>query len=253
MAKLYKSILLPFLFLVVFSCSEDDPLPMPVVNFFLDPEVAEVGIPVMFDNVTVNAARYEWDFGGIATSTETSPSVTFSDPGTVTVTLRAFTEDEQMVEITRDIAVLERVLTGYIVNVFPLTNGDDPWDVGVPAGEEFADIIIQLLPEDVSNDDGVVDGIFGDVSQGPFGIAVDPLLNKVVLSDEDWNFVLFDFDGDDPADLQPEDVETMIGAVFNPLQLPTFKNDAGDAGFISILLVDNDGNVLDVDLTFELQ
>jgi len=37
------------------------------------------------------------------------------------------------------------------------------------------------------------------------------------------------------------------------LQSATFKNDAGDAGFITVLLVDGDGNVLDIDFTFELQ
>ena len=45
----------------------------------------------------------------------------------------------------------------------------------------------------------------------------------------------------------------MIGAQFNPLQAATFKNDQGDAGFISVLLVDGSNNVLDVDFTFELQ
>lgn len=253
MAKLYKPLFIPLLFLVVFSCSEDDPLPVPVVNFFLDPAVAEVGIPVMFDNVSINASNYEWEFGDGQIVTETSPTVTFDQAGTVTVTLRAFTEDNQMVEITRDISILERVLTGYIVNVFPTANGDVPWDEDVADGEEFADIIVQFLPDDISNDDGLVDGIFTDVPEGPFGIAVDPLINRVVLTDDNWTFVLFDFDGDDPADLQPEDVVNMIGAGFNPVQAPTFKNDDGDAGFISIFIVDNDGNVLDVDLTFELQ
>lgn len=252
MAKLYKSFSITFLFLVVFSCSEDDPFPLPVVNFFLDPGVVEVGIPVMFDNVSINASRYEWDFGDGIIVEEISPSVTFNSAGTVTVTLRAFTEDEQMVEITRDVSVLERVLTGYIVNVFPITNGDDPWDVGVPAGEEFADIIVQLFPEDVNNTDAFIDGIFGEVSQGPFGFAVDGL-DRIVLTDEDWNFVLIDYDGIDPADIMDGDLQGMIGARFNPVQAATFKNDDGDAGFITILLVDNDGNVLDVDLTFELQ
>ena len=253
MAKLYKSVLYSFLVFSLFSCSDDDPLPTPIVDFFLDPGVVEVGVPVMFDNVTINASRYEWDFGDGQIITETSPTVTFDTPGNVTVTLRAFTEDEQMVEISRDVAILERVLTGYIVNVFPIRNADVDWDDGEPAGEEFADIIVQLLPVDASNTDGLVDGIFTDVEVGPFGTAVDPNFNRVVLSDEDWTLVLFDFDGDDPADLQPEDVEAMIGAQFNPVQALTFKNDDGDAGFITVLLIDNDGNVLDVDLTFELQ
>lgn len=253
MDRLYKYFTISLILSVAWSCSEDNPLPVPVANFFLDPEVVEVGIPVMFDNLTTNASRYEWDFGDGVIITQTSPTVTFTSAGTVTVLMRAFTDDEQMVEITRDITVRERVLTGYIVNVFPTKNGTDPWDPGVPAGEEFADIIVQFLPDDTQNDAFVLDGIFAEVEQGPFGAVVDPGLNRVVLTDDDWSFVLFDFDGEDVNDIQPEDVEAIIGVGFNPVQAPTFKNEAGDSGFISVFLIDSEGNALDVDLTFELQ
>ncbi len=252
MARLYKLLLIPAALLMVFSCSDDEPLPTPSVAFFLDPPIAEVGIPVMFDNETTNASRYEWDFGDGNVITDISPTVTFSEAGPVTVTLRAFTEDEQMEELSQEITIRERVLTGYIVNVFPNSNAGEAWDPGEAGAAQFADIIVQFLPDDVNNPAGVFDGIFGDVGQGPFGLAVDPLSNRVVLTDDDWTFVLFDFDGDDPGNLQPEDVVAMIGAGFNPLEQPTFKNEAGDAGFFSLLLIDGN-DVLDVDFTFELQ
>ena len=51
--------------LLVFACSDDEtPFPTPTVNFMTDPAVPEVGVPIMFENLTINAARYEWDFGG---------------------------------------------------------------------------------------------------------------------------------------------------------------------------------------------
>lgn len=254
MTKFYQAFSTFIIILLLAACSKDDPLPAPVPNFFTDPDIVEVGVPVMFDNLSTNAARYEWIFGDSATtSTEISPTVTFQNAGTVTVTLRAFTEDDQMVESVKDVTVRERVLTGYFVNVFPNFNGTAAWDPGAASAEQFADIFVQLTPVDPNNPDGLADGIFGNVPSGPFGNVVDPATTRIVLTDEDWSFVLFDFDGTDPADINNDNVEFMTGVQFNPVQAGTFKNDNGDAGFISVLLVDNDGNVFDVDFSFELQ
>ena len=252
MTKLYKPLSIFFFLLILSSCSEDDPLPVPLVNFFLDPEVVEVGIPVMFDNLTTNASRYEWDFGDGQIVTDISPTITFTSPGTVTVTLRAYTEDDQVDSLVQNFTVLERILTGYVLNVFPAFNNGEAWDPDEVGVEQFPDLIVQFLPDDPNNDSGFVDGIFVNRAAGPVGNTIDPNFNRVVLGDEDWTFVLFDFDGY-IDDIQPEDLVFMIGAQFNPLQAATFKNDDGDAGFITVLLQDSAGNVLDVDFTFELQ
>ena len=98
-----------------------------------------------------------------------------------------------------------------------------------------------------------------NVDAGPVGNSVEFVTfpneeGPIVLGDEDWQFILLDYDGPfDNIDLSPENLERVSGAQFNPLEAATFKNDDGDAGFITVLLVDNDGNVLDVDFTFELQ
>lgn len=252
MIKLYKPLSIFLFILIASACSEDDPLPVPSVDFFLDPEVVEVNVPVMFDNLTTNASNYEWDFGDGQVVTDISPTVTFSSPGPVTVTLRAFTEDNQVDSLSQSFTVLERVLTGYIVNVFPAFNGAEAWDPNETGVEQFPDLVMQFLPDDQNNDQGFVDGIFVNRGAGPVGNTIDPNFNRVVLSDEDWTFILFDFDGD-IDDIQLEDLEVMIGAQFNPLQSATFKNEAGDAGFVTVVLVDSENNVLDVDLTFELQ
>ncbi|GJM28285.1 MAG: hypothetical protein DHS20C17_09200 [Cyclobacteriaceae bacterium] len=223
-----------------------------MVDFFLDPEVVEVGIPVMFDNLTTNADNYEWDFGGGQVFTDISPTITFSTPGDVTVTLRAFTADNQVDSLSRTFRVHQRVVTGYILNVFPAFNGAEAWDPDEAGTDQLPDIILQMAPDDPNNESGFVDGIFTNVGAGPIGGTVDPGFNEVVLSDEDWTFIIFDFDGD-PENIQSEDLVPMIGAQFNPLEAATVKNDAGDAGFISIFLQDSNGNVLDVDITFELQ
>ena len=252
MTKFYRSLCIFLFLLAAISCSEDDPLPVPIVDFFLDPEMVEVGIPVMFDNLSLKSARYEWDFGDGQVVEDISPSVTFSSPGDVTVTLRAYTEDNQVDSLSRTFRVHERVLTGYILNVFPAFNGPEAWDPNEAGAEQLPDLILQFAPDDPNNESGFVDGIFVNVGAGPIGGTVDPGFNRVVLSDEDFTFILFDFDGD-PDNIQAEDLVPMIGAQFNPLEQATIKNDQGDAGFISVFLQDSNGGVLDVDFTFELQ
>ncbi|MGI9544359.1 MAG: PKD domain-containing protein [Cyclobacteriaceae bacterium] len=254
MTKFYQAFSTLVVILLLAACSKDDPLPAPVPNFFTDPDVVEVGVPVMFDNLSTNAARYEWIFGDSSNiSTEISPTVTFENAGTVTVTLRAFTEDDQMVESSKDVRVMERVLTGYFISFFPTTNGTDPWDPGEAGDEQFPDIFVILAPTaDPASDNSMIQGIFGNLG-GAFGNAVDPSSNRVVLTDEDWDFRLFDFDGD-PDNIDLQESEGVAGVTFNPVQAPTIKNSEGDAGFVNILLVDNTTNeVFEIDFNFELQ
>jgi len=252
MTKFYRSLFIFLFSLAIFSCSDDDPFPAPMVGFAIDSEPVEVGIPVMFDNLSTNASRYEWDFGDGQVVEDISPEVTFTSAGNVTVTLRAYTEDNQVDSTSQTFRVHERVLTGYILNVFPAVNGTEAWDPGEAGVNQLPDLVLQFVPDDPNNETGFVDGIFVNVGAGPIGANVDP----VVLSDEDFTFILFDFDEITQGDgVQPEELETvMIGAQFNPIQdVPAIKNDDGDAGFISVFTQDSNGGVLDVDLTFELQ
>ncbi len=259
MTNLYKPLSIFVLLFILSSCSEDDPLPVPLVNFFLDPEVVEVGIPVMFDNLTTNASRYEWDFGDGQIVTDISPTVTFTSRGTVTVTLRAYTEDDQVDSLVQNVNVLERILTGYVVNVFPLSNGGVAWDPDSAGVQQLPDIFTIFQPNEQNNPSGFIDIIGANISVAPVGNTVEGVSfpndqNPIVLGDEDWQFFLLDYDGPfDNIDLSPENLETMIGAQFNPLQAATFKNDDGDSGFITVILQDNAGNVLDVDFTFVLE
>ncbi|MEO1054519.1 MAG: PKD domain-containing protein [Bacteroidota bacterium] len=255
MKKIYNSIIMLSMAFVIFSCGDDEtPLPLPTVNFAVDPSVVEVGLPIMFDNLSTNADNYEWDFGGALTSTDISPIVTFETPGTFDVTLRAFTQDGQVDSVTRQVRVRQRILTGIFVNTFPIMNGDEQWDPDETNQDSvFADIFLQFLPNDPANIDGVVAGPVDEVTEG-FGLNIDPNLNEVILTDDDWSLRLFDFDGDDPNDVNEDNTEFMIGVQFNPVQAITFKNDDGDAGFISILFQDpQTGDIIDVDLTFQLE
>ncbi|MDN5202379.1 PKD domain-containing protein [Fulvivirgaceae bacterium BMA10] len=256
MTRFYKSLWVIVLAIFALSCKDDEPLPLPIVDFSIDPPVVEVGVPVMFDNLSTNASRYEWDFGdGQDPITDISPSVTFTSAGTVTVTLTAFTEDGQSVEASKEVTVRERVLTGIFVNVFPETNGGEGWDPDTVGVDTAADIVVQLFPENSTDpNDAFVAGIFANIDQGPFGLNVDPAVQRIVLTDEDWLFFLLDFDGEDPATATNDDFITISGVRFNPIQVATFKSDDGTTGFVSVQVVDQSTNdVLDIDLGFRLE
>ncbi len=69
-----------------------------VADFNADPRKGRIPLEVRFANLSKNAARFEWDFGDGATSTEPAPVHTYAKPGLYTVRLRAANEvssDEQ--------------------------------------------------------------------------------------------------------------------------------------------------------------
>lgn len=53
-------------------------------------DIVFVGEQVTFNNISTNAASVFWEFGDNYTSTEFSPSWSYDDPGTYTVTLNAY-------------------------------------------------------------------------------------------------------------------------------------------------------------------
>lgn len=128
MIKFLRSLWIVALVALAFACSKDDPLPRASVDF--TNKVAEVGVEVMFDNLSLNADRYEWAFSDGQTSDAISPTLIFDDPGEVEVILRAFTKDGQKDTVARTITIRQRYLVGYAVNVYPLKNGTEDWDPG---------------------------------------------------------------------------------------------------------------------------
>ncbi len=61
----------------------------PVVNFTMSRESGTAPLYVRFTDCSTDATSWRWDFGGLAWSTATNPSVVFRQPGTYTVTLTA--------------------------------------------------------------------------------------------------------------------------------------------------------------------
>jgi PKD repeat protein len=86
---------------------------------------------VNFNNTSVNATSYSWDFGDGGTSTATSQSYTYNDPGDYTVTLTA-NGPSGASTATATIHVLNAtsaLITSIEVNDYPTIDGmGNPWD-----------------------------------------------------------------------------------------------------------------------------
>ncbi|MBI9067435.1 MAG: PKD domain-containing protein [Salinivirgaceae bacterium] len=70
----------------------------PTACFTVSATEASVGDNILFTNCSQNASSYEWDFKDETTSTETSPTHSFSEAGTYNVTLTAKNGENEDVE-----------------------------------------------------------------------------------------------------------------------------------------------------------
>ena len=76
----------------------------------------------------------------------------------------------------------------------------------------------------------------------------------VILTNEEWNFFLSDWDGADINNPTFNDPFSLImGATFNPVLATTTKIDDGSAGFFSLTGFDNNDKFIDVLFFFELR
>ncbi|HLF34844.1 MAG TPA: PKD domain-containing protein, partial [Cyclobacteriaceae bacterium] len=149
MFRLNKFSRLLILALVILSaCSKEDPkLPKPVIDFNTDPLIVEVGKAVTFENLSLNAAGYVWDFGDGQTSTDVSPTITYDESDTYSVKLLAYTQDNQKDSLIKEIFVGQRILTGLFINSIPFVNEDGAdWDdpTDQPDSVKFPDFILVM-------------------------------------------------------------------------------------------------------------
>ncbi|MEM9326483.1 MAG: PKD domain-containing protein [Bacteroidota bacterium] len=241
------------------SCGDDLEIPTLAPSFVLDPSVPEVGLPVMFDNTTLNANEYSWDFGDDNTSTEVSPSHTYAAAGSYDVTLIASSVDGQDVTVTETIEVRERVFTGYQLSTFPLLNDNgDLWDLDETSADsanaEYPDVLIAMFPVDETNDALFIDGVYPNVTGGVvLSAPADNTFDEITLTNEDWVFAIIEIDGDlDSDDADDTSTEDIIRFSFNPVVAPTIKSEDGTSGVIRLFLPLDGGQAVDVELFFEL-
>lgn len=257
MMKIVKSLWIVALVAVMFACSEDDPLPRATVDFTND--IAEVGIPVMFDNMTLNADRYEWTFSDGQTSDKISPTITFDEPGNVDVVLKAFTKDGQIDSVAKTISVKQRFLTAYIVKAFPMDSLDFPWDKNEALEEDqLPDVLVELIVDKNPNDlteEELANSILGPIFFNASGQDISNTVTQdLILTNEDWAFILRDWDGADADNPTLDDpFSLVVGATFNPVLIPTTKSSDGTEGSFSITGFNSNNKFIDITFFFELR
>lgn len=234
------------------SCS-DDGVEIPTLEpaFVLDPAIPEVSLPVMFDNQTLNANSYTWDFGDGSTPVEgISPSHTYSEAGTYDVTLTATALDGQSVDLVESVTIRQRIFTGYFVSTFPAENGTEPWDPeNANTDSAYADVIFVLFPNaNATEENSFLSQVFFPESKGgPIFESIDDNFASLVLTNEDWTARLLDLD--------PGDFQSIIDFPFNPVTSLTVKDDDGN-GVISLVGTrDNGGQLeaIDIEISFQLR
>ena len=122
-----------FLCLIICTnCSKDEtPTPAPVnkepqtpaisIDFSFSVKNEEDPLTIQFDNATLHADQYDWDFGDGNTSTTKDPLHTFPKEGDYTVTLKAYTKKEQK-ELFKTVTVLAPSAT--IAGTWDLITGE---------------------------------------------------------------------------------------------------------------------------------
>jgi hypothetical protein len=81
----------------------------PVADFIASATEAGIGETIVFTNRSIDGIDYEWDFGDGYTSTKYNVSHYYEDPGTYTVTLKAFGKEGYSIA-TLSIAVFQTYL-----------------------------------------------------------------------------------------------------------------------------------------------
>lgn len=83
------------LVLLTTGCPNDpDPLdPPPVASFDINPESAEVGVTINFQNTSQNATTFEWDFDDGTNSLDENPAHVYATEGNYSVKLTASNGD----------------------------------------------------------------------------------------------------------------------------------------------------------------
>jgi PKD repeat protein len=90
---------------------------VPEASFTVESETVAVNLPVEFTNTSLDAETYNWDFGDGTTSTEVSPTHTFTSLGVYSVTLSATSKNGKK----SDIAMVAVTVTT-LANVLPVAS-----------------------------------------------------------------------------------------------------------------------------------
>lgn len=244
MKKLFTNLFLglsigTFIFLT--SCSETDPLPISMADFKVTTVGPEINVPVQFENLSLNASAYKWDYGdGTFDSLVIDPTHTYDVPDTYTVTMTAYTEDGQTSVAMHDVDVGQRYLTAmWLLNINMLDENGDPWD----DDGSGPDVLYQFGPNDATSLDELVYVYIDSLNVGeyrtPIAISDQDLIPAdYELLDKDYFILLEDID---TVNNEPEFV-FMASVEFNPVNpadefITVSKRDDGSGNIIGDIAI----------------
>lgn len=93
------------LFVLIISCEDDPPAPLPNANFYVDNAECASPCYVHFYDQSYSAVRWNWEFGNSLTSTKQDDSIQYAMGGVYDVTLTVWNEDDVEDQITKTIYV----------------------------------------------------------------------------------------------------------------------------------------------------
>lgn len=181
------------------SCKKQElgnPLPSTVADFSETlSNNSYAPCEVVFENKSVNASGYLWDFGNGETSTEENPTVQYSTPGLYTVTLTCKAQNE---------VYYNKLVKSKVINIKDITAGFTRVLYYTTRTSGLAGIYLVVL-----NDEAPLIQEFEptDYLTRPYGIAVDSVNSKVYVTD--WSaecIYRFDADGKNPVKILDSNV-----------------------------------------------
>ena len=165
--------------------------PEAISNFYTIDSTYEYGKTISFINSSINAVRYEWDFGNGKTSSNESPSTVYDRAGSYTVTLDAYNEDEKANKYSVNVYVGTRYIVGFNINdISFLDPNGQAWDTS----GEGPDLIFGL--NSTSSTNYKYTEVAYDVKQGDMSFGLPMLDKNVELTNAEWEIDLYDYDND---------------------------------------------------------
>ena len=210
-------------FIFLSSCSETDPLPVSKADFKITSIAPEIDVPVQFENLSLNASSFVWDYGdGFKDSLVIDPSHVYSEPGDYVVMMTAYTEDGQTSESFQDIDVGQRYLTAmYLLNINMVDSLGNPWD----DDGSGPDVTYVLIPLDNQTQDVVgfsIDSLNVGEFSTPMWITDEDLIpQNYELTNSIYRLWLLEFNTED-EEAEPRE---MARVEFNPVVPEDFITD----------------------------
>jgi len=122
--------------LIFAGCSSDDnpaaPIPDPIADFTMSGATVTPAT-ITFTNASVNANRFQWDFGDGRSSVQENPQIVFDRHGTYQITLIALNAESKTDTVRRNLTITpgKCFIDSVIVEQIPFIDSNGAsWDIG---------------------------------------------------------------------------------------------------------------------------